>query len=125
MALGILDGQHLTVWEINDKGTWAGGKVSSSRKDKRLPEGKQWVNSGWFVRFVGEAYKKSGELLKGTRIALHGAQIAQEPYMEEGEKKYPKAPQLVIFDYEVIGKLSGDTGLDKPPVVDNDGDIPW
>jgi len=127
MALGIKTDQKVTVWEVEDKGSWSSLKVSSSRKDKRLPEGKQFVNTNWFARLVGEAHNKSGTLNKGARIALTNAYIAQEPYEKDGEKQWPKAPQVVIFDFEIVseGKAgSAKGGMDTPPRVEDD-EIPW
>jgi hypothetical protein len=119
---------QLTVWEVEDKGSLATGKVSSSRKDKRLPEGKQWINSSWFVKFVGTAYSKIDELSKGTRIEILNGVIAQEPYEKDGEKLYPKSPQITVFDFSVLGQSEGgkvNTGLDRTPAVENDDDIPF
>jgi hypothetical protein len=123
---------RLTVWEIDDKGTFASGKASSSRKDKRLPEGEQWINSSWFCRFVGKAYEKSSELTRGSRIEILSGTIAQEPYEKDGETLYPKSPQITIFDFAIPSPSEGGvstgrsrTGLDTPPAIDNDDDIPF
>ena len=119
---------QLTVWEVEDKGSLATGKASSSRKDKRLPEGKQWVNSSWFVKFVGTAYGKIDELSKGTRIEIINGTISQEPYEKDGEKLYPKSPQITVFDFSVLSQSEGGKagdGFDKAPAVANDDDIPF
>jgi hypothetical protein len=119
---------QLTVWEVEDKGMLATGKVSSSRKDKRLPEGKQWVNSSWFVKFVGKAYEHVDELARGVRIEVINGVIAQEPYEKDGEKQYPKSPQITIFEFSVLSKSEGGTSdFDKAPVVEADpsDDIPF
>jgi len=124
MALNIVDGQRVTVWKIEDKGNYGLVQFSSSRKDKRIEDSKkQWVNSSWsFVRFVGKAHKKLGELSRGTRIELHGATIALEPYEKDGETIYPKTPGLVVFDFSVLSQSEGggSAGFDKPPVVTED-----
>jgi hypothetical protein len=88
--------QMATVWKIEDKETHAVVSISTSRKDKKT---EQYVNSNWsFVRFVGNAYNE--ELLglqRGTRIEIHSAAISLEPYLKDGEKAYPKNPQIVVF----------------------------
>ena len=118
---------RVTVWEVTDKGTIATGKISSSRKDKRLPDGKQWVNSSWFCKFVGKAYDKSSELAKGTRIEIVSGTIAQEPYEKDGETLYPKSPQVTIFDFIVPSNSEGGSsaGFDASPAVENDDEIPF
>jgi hypothetical protein len=125
MALNITDGQRVTVWKVEDKNSYAVVNMSSSRKDKRIEDvKKQWVNSSWgFSRFVGKAYEKIGELRKGTRIELHGATIALEPYLKDGETQYPKNAQVVVFDFSVLSTSEGGTpsvGMDKPPVVEDE-----
>lgn len=131
MALNIGDGQRVTVWKIEDKGSYALVDFSSSRKDKRLPEDKQWVNSSWgFTRFVGNAYSKIDELSRGTRIELHGAIVSREPYEKDGETLYPKTPQIVVFDFSVLSQGEGGTakpsrGMGTPPAVEEDENIPF
>ena len=127
MALNIAEGTRATVWEIDNKGKYASVKMSSSRKDKRLPEGKQWVNTSWFARFVGDAFGKIDDLARGTRIELVNAYVAQEPYEVEGVKTYPKSPQVVVFDFNVLSQSEGGAparGMDTAPVID-DNDIPF
>ena len=124
MALNIADGQRVTVWKVEDKGTYAVVNMSSSRKNKQIEDPKkQWVNSSWgFSRFVYKAYQKIGELSRGTRIELHGATIALEPYLKDGETVYPKNAQVVVFDFSVLSTSEGGgtVGFDKPPVVTED-----
>ena len=128
MSLNIADGQRVTVWKVEDKGNYGLVQFSSSRKDKRIEDPKkQWVNSSWsFVRFVGKAYDKIGELDRNTRIELHGATLSKEPYLKDGETVYPTQPQFVVFDFLIpTSAEGGNAGFDKPPVVDDDSDIPF
>lgn len=129
MALNIVDGQRVTVWKVEDKGNYGVVNMSSSRKDKRQEDPKkQWTNSSWgFARFVGKAHEKLGELDRGVRIELHGATIAIEPYEKDGEKLYPKNPQVVVFDFSVLSTAEGGTtkGMDTPPAVEDDDNIPF
>lgn len=100
MSLGIRDGQLVKIWAIEDKGKFAIVRMSSSRKDKQSNEYKA---SNWaFVRFVGEAYNKikNGELGEEDLIELHGATISLEPYMDNGEKKFPKSVSITVFNWE-------------------------
>jgi len=100
MSLGIRDGQLVKIWAIEDKGKFAIVRMSSSRKDKQSNE---YKSSNWaFVRFVGEAYNKikNGELDEEDLIELHGATISLEPYMDNGEKKFPKSVSITVFNWE-------------------------
>jgi hypothetical protein len=129
MALNIKEGTRATIWEVTDNGTWASVKISSSRKDKRLPEGSQWVNTNWFARFVGKAYEKVVDLPEKTRIELLNAYVAQESYEKDGAKVWPKSAQLVVFDFNVYEGESSATparskGYDSTPAV-SDEDIPF
>ena len=59
---------HVTVWEVEDKGNYSIVSMSSSRKDKQTGE---YKNSNWkFTRFVGEAHKKANELSSKELICL-------------------------------------------------------
>lgn len=115
-----------TVWEIEDKGNFANVKISSSRKDKRITEGSPWINTNWFATFVGDAYKKIGELSPKTRIEIISGTISQESYIDKnGNKAWPKSARVTIFDFSVLSKSEGgSTGFDKPPEVDEDS-IPF
>ena len=127
MSLNIGVGQKyantLTVWEVEDKGAnWASGKASSSRKDKRITEGSPYINTSWFVRFVGDAHDKALELEKGQRIEILSGYVAQEPYMKGDVKTWPTAPQIVIFDFNVLEPRGGASGMDSAPARASDDD---
>ena len=114
------------VWEVEDKGTFANVKISSSRKDKRITDGNQWVNTNWFATFVGAAHDKIGEVKKGTRIEIISGTVSQEGYMKDGVKTYPKFTKVTIFDFSVLSKSEGGSGgFDKAPQVEDDGNIPF
>jgi len=123
MALNISDTQRVTVWTIEDRQKFAIVQMSSSRKDKKTDE---WKNTSWsFVRFVGKAYEKINEigLKREDRIVLKGATISQEPYMDNGEKKYPKMPQITVFNWEPYtpeGNSFSKSNADIPPVIEED-----
>jgi len=127
--------QAVTVWQIEDKEKYAQVRMSTSSKNK---DG-EYTNSNWsFVRFVGKAY--NDELLamlpsksNPIRLEIKGG-VTQESYMKDGEKRYPKNPQIVVWSWELSeyngGGSSHKTGMDKPPIVEeaDDGDegkLPW
>ena len=112
-----------TVWEVENHETYAIVKLSTSRKDKR---DETYHNTNWsFVRFVGNAYNENlVNMPKQTRITIDGG-ISQESYEKDGERLWPKNPQVVVFhwDYpEEKSKNEAPQGIDKPPVVDNSND---
>ena len=96
--LWIQENQRVTVWDVKREEKFTEVRFSSGRKDKKT---EKYVNSTWsFVRFVGEAHKKTASLKKGDRIELKGAGFSSEPYEKDGETLYPKTPKLVVFNYE-------------------------
>jgi len=122
MALNIAKGQRVSVWSVEDKGSYSVVSISSSRKDKRDDT---WKNSNWsFVKFVGAAHEKAKELKEKDRIELHGATISREEYKDSnGERAWPKTPQITVFNWEFYSP--DDTGaknLDSAPSVEPDED---
>lgn len=119
--------QLATVWEVEDKGTYAVVSMSTSRKDKKTDE---YVNTNWkFVRFVGTAYNE--ELLaleRQTRIVLESGGISCEPYTDkDGNKAWPKQPQVVVFAWgypENDGKTNKKGG-DEAPEVEETDELPF
>lgn len=116
----INDRQFATIWEIEDKTTYSLVKMSTSRKDK---ESGEYKNSNWsYVRFVGEAHKKAHELNRKDRVVIKGGGISLEPYEKNGEKIYPKSPQIVVFNWdwpeEKVYPQNND--MDAPPMVASD-----
>ena len=111
-----------TVWEIEDRGNFANVKISTSRKDKRITEGSPWVNTNWFSKFVGEAYKKIDQISPKTRIEIVSGTISQEGYIDkDGNKAWPKSAQITIFDFSVLSESEGgNSGFDKAPAVSQD-----
>jgi hypothetical protein len=117
MSLNISDTQRVRIWEVEDKGKYSVVKMGSSRKDKTSGE---YKNTTWsFVRFVGTAHNNISEfgLKKDDVIVLKGANISQEPYMKDGEKKYPQNPQITVFNWQ---HYAPDEERDTPPVVEEE-----
>ncbi len=113
--------QFVTVWSVEDKGNYAVVKMSTARKDKETQE---YKNTNWsFVRFVGKAY--TPELLdlpEKARLTVAGG-ISQEAYLKDGEKLWPKNPQVVVFHWTESEDTRTETPttskMDKPPVVES------
>jgi hypothetical protein len=111
--------QIATYWQTREKhDNYAVVSLSTSRKDK---EG-NWFNSNWgFVRFVGKAVNGLDELEPKDRIEIVSGMISSEPYMKDGEKAYPKTPQIVVFAWKRYVR-SEEGGNDTPPVVEDSED---
>ena len=126
--LNFSNTQRVKIWNIEKRDKYALVRMGSSRKEKASGE---YQNSTWsFVRFVGDAFKKIDELSVNDTIVLKGAGIKQEPYIDnEGNKQYPKNPQLVVFNWEpFVYEDGGQTSSgEKPPVVasSDDDDLPF
>jgi hypothetical protein len=116
MSLNISDKQFATIWQVEDKQTYASVRMSTSRKDKRDDT---YKNSNWsFVRFVGDAYKKVIGLPEKTRIQIKGGTVSWESYTDStGAKVFAKTPQITIFNFEVQESNQQTLGLDTPPAV--------
>lgn len=113
--------QFVTVWEVEDKGTWASVKLGTSRKDKKTGE---YANSNWsFVRFVGNAYNDDLLALEPkTRIIIKSGMISQEPYMKDGEKVWPKNPGIVVFAWEMPDEDNRPAGNTKKDKIEDEED---
>ena len=117
--LNFSNTQRVTVWAVDKKENYALVRMSSARKEKSSGE---YKNSTWsFVRFVGNAFAKIDQLSERDRIVLKGAGISQEPYFDDqGEKKYPKNPQIVVFNWEPYTPDGDQSGGNAPVVVSSD-----
>ena len=120
------DKQYATFWSADIKEGYSLVSMSTSRKDKRDDS---YKNSNWgFVRFVGKAHEKIEELERQARIVVKGG-MSKESYDKEGEKMWPKNPQIVIFDWDFAEAYQSSGGpMDTAPMVvddDDSDDIPF
>ena len=128
-----LEKQYATIWKIETEEKYSNVRLTTSRKDK---EG-EYHNSNWsFVRFIGEAHDKVKDITLGDkeklRIKITSGHFTNEPYEQDGEKKYPKNPKFVVFKFEFsdnkteTNSSKTDTkskkGYDTPPAVDDEDD---
>ncbi len=79
------------VWSVEDKGKYVKGQISTSRKDK---DG-NYLNSSWFVRFVGGCADKARDIDRGTTILITAGSI--ETQKAEDGKIYTN---VVIFGFD-------------------------
>lgn len=89
---------YATVWNVEDKGNYVQGRISTREKDTR-EEGK-YINSNWFVRFVGNAKEKSLLLSEKDRIKILSGKVTN---IVGGEGENRRAYlNVVIFDFEPL-----------------------
>ena len=93
----IRDG-YATVWSVEDKGNFVRGRISTSEKDK---DGK-YVNSNWFVIFVGKAKETALALSTKDRIKIISGKISNTTTGEGKDKK--SYLNVVVFDFEPVSQ---------------------
>lgn len=122
-----------TVWEI--KPVKGSKKVAEARLSTSRKVGdKDYANSNWaFVKFVSTARDKGKKLAKKikeeghVKILMTGA-MSRESYEKDGEKIYPKNPQIVVWDFiypEEREKVPEPSDSKAPEPNDSDEDILW
>jgi hypothetical protein len=87
---------YATVWSVEDKGNYVKGRISTSEKNK---EG-EYVNSNWFVTFVGKAKEPALALSTRDRIKIISGKISNTTTGEGKDKK--SFVNVVIFDFEKL-----------------------
>ena len=124
--LNFSDTQRVKIWAIEKRDRYALVRMGSSRKEKSSGD---YKNSTWsFVRFVGIAFEKIDSLKERDTIVLKGAGISLEPYEKDGETRYPKNPQIVVFNWEpFVYEDSGTSGGGDAPIVasSDDEELPF
>lgn len=119
--LNIAKGQRARIFKIEDRGNYSLVTFSTWRKDKRDDTYKY---SNWgFTRFVGDAHKKLVNVSEGDKILLEGAGISREEYRDnDGERAWPKQPQVVVFNFKLIDDDYSNEDFSEPEVEDDSGD---
>ena len=93
-------GSYFKIWNVTNKGNYSEVECSTSSKNKM--SGRYETDfSSKFVRFIGNAHKKSpqpNEKIKVTNCAV------QNVYEKDGQKQYLKNPTDLVFDFERDGQ---------------------
>jgi hypothetical protein len=98
----LIDKGYATVWNVEDKGKYVKGRISTSEKDTRN-EGK-YINSNWFATFVGKAKDKATNLKEKDRISIISAKITNVTTGEGENKK--SFVNVTIFDFDTNNNQS-------------------
>lgn len=86
-----------SIYRIQNKGNMVTARMSTGKKQK---DG-TWENMWWNVKFVGENKHKITVHGDKTRIKITSGILEQNVV---GDKTYTN---VVIFDFDVIGKIQG------------------
>lgn len=108
----IIRDAYATVWSVEDKGNFVRGRISTSEKDK---DGK-YINSNWFVTFVGKAKEPALALSTRDRIKIISGKISNTTTGEGKDKK--SFVNVVIFDFENLSNSQNESN-------DNFDDLPF
>ncbi len=92
----LFNNVYATVWEIEDKGNFVKGRISTSEKNK---EGK-YVNCYWFATFVGKAKEPALALSTKDRIKITSGKISNTTTGEGKNKK--TYTNVTIFEFENV-----------------------
>lgn len=99
-------GHKVTIWSIEDKGTYAKASLSGQRKDK---DGK-WVTdwSNPFCTLLGKAYEEvKGHFFEKDNSTHINARIGWGYDVESDDgRKYRKAPFSVTNNYDKVKKIN-------------------
>lgn len=89
-------GVYFKIWGVTNKGNYTEVDCSTSAKNKMT--GKYETDfSGKFVRFIGNAHKKSPQPNERIKVTSCGV---QNVYEKDGQKQYLKNPTYLVFDFE-------------------------
>lgn len=105
----LFNNAYATVWSVEDKGNYVKGRISTSEKDK---DGK-YINSNWFVIFVGKAKEPALALSTKDRIKIISGKISNTTTGEGENKK--SFVNVVIFDFENLSNSQIDSQMDDLP----------
>lgn len=127
-------GGYARLWSVENKGKYSTARVSTSRKLKDSDTWETDFQDG-FVRLVGDAHKKAGELTvpeRGIGIQITSCE-ATKTYNAAEKKGYAN---YIIYAFDVLDAKGGshDTSKAKQttkpaaapaPVDDEDEDLPF
>lgn len=87
---------YMTVWSLTSAEKYTDARTSTSEKN----QSGEYINSNWFVRFLGEAHKKAQTLEVRDRIIVNSMKFTNESYTaKDGTKK--SSLKILIFDFNV------------------------
>ena len=76
-------GWYATVWEVKEENGFVKGRISTSRKKKD----DTYVNSNWFVTFMGGITENAMKLKERDKILIDSISFENPTIEKNGEKK--------------------------------------
>ena len=122
----------MKVWDyrISQSGKSAEVRATTAEKDA---DGK-YIDSTWFIRLCGSAFKNLGELKKGDRIEIKDAKISNTSFRTE-EGRFRNTFGFLVFDAELFSGDISKARENHKALVENkqksrieedyDDDQPW
>jgi len=96
------------VFDVEIKDKYVKAKLSTSRRDQN----DAYVNSSWFVKFVGKSVTDAKNLEDRDRIKVTSGYVSNETYMPAGGDKPKSFASMTIFEFELY--THSDTSSNKP-----------
>lgn len=95
-------GAYIKIWNVTNKGNYSEVECSSSKKNNQTQQYETDFSSK-FVRFIGNAHKKSPQPNEKIKITNCGVQNVK---INNGQREYLKNPVYIVFDFERDGSTS-------------------
>ncbi len=92
-------GAYFKIWNVSNKGNYSEVECSTQKKDKQTGNYATDFSSK-FVRFVGNAHKKSPQPNERIKVTSCGV---ENVYQKDGKNQYMKNPTYLVFDFERDG----------------------
>lgn len=100
---------YATVFGVEDKNTYVKGRISTSEKD----QAGNYINSNWFVTFLGNAKDKARNLSDKDKIKITSCKLSNVAKEFNGEKK--SFLNVAIFDFEPLANKKQNDDSDELP----------
>ena len=117
MSFWLGENSYATVWNVENKGNYVNGRISTSKKKQ---DG-TYENSNWFARCIGKCKDQSLTLVEKDRITIKQAKIENKSYVgKDGERK--NSLNVLIFDFE-MSENQGNKNYESPVPEQQEDDV--
>ena len=119
IRVGSKDGQpvknYFKVWKIEESNGYIKAQCSTGRKKNK--DSADWINSSWWLGFVGNCKDKAKEIKEGDTIITSEFQVENAP---DANKKYWLT--VTVFSFEIQAGQTDNGGFTP---VDGEDDLPF
>lgn len=114
IRIGTYNGEpvknYFKVWEVKEQNGFIKANCSTGRKKSK--DSNEYVNSSWWMNFVGSCKDKAKELKKGDTVIPSEFQVE---YTKGKDDKYWLSVTVFAFDVKKAeGEQGGFTPVDDP-----------